>query len=249
MDGVPALIYKIMPESAVSGIREICEKSKMAKSTRVNGVPTKSAVFGPLPASPSRSTCFCRFSRALHEQKQFIPAIARYAEFVTEQYQEFFPDEFARDSRWVEDNVVPDWRWLPGPYQTFNINTNFAIPYHRDSGNVPGSLSNVLILSRGITGGELVCPELGIALSQRNRAWTLFNGEGLLHGVMPIEYRSTAAYRSSIVLYTLKGMNGCQSREDELIKTRDLLTSRARRTNEERLAKVREMNKRVLSKK
>lgn len=249
VDGIPSLIYKILPESELSGIRHICESASMQKSARVNGVPTKSCVFGAMPASPSRSTCFCRYSRATHEQKEYLSAIRRYAEFVDDIYRASFPERYNRDMTWVSDKVHSDWRWLPGPYQTLNINTNFAIPYHRDSGNVPGSLSNVLILSKRIRGGQLVCPELGITLSQRDRAWVLFNGEGLLHGVRPVIFDGPNAYRSSIVLYTLKGMGACRSRSDELIKTRELLTMRARRSKEERIEKVRQMNKRILDRK
>ena len=248
VDDKPVLLYLVLPESDVRGVREVATTAKMSKSARVNGVPTKSCVFGAMPASPSRTSCFCRFSRATHEQSRYLDRIRAYNKLVNGVYQEHFPDHYQADLKWVEDNVHQDWRWMPGPYQTFNVNTNFAIPYHTDKGNVNGSLSNVLILSRGIEGGELVCPELKITLSQRDRAFTLFTGGDIVHGVRPIKYRSSKSYRSSMVLYTLKGMRTCSGRDEELTKTKAMLTKRAAMTTEERKNKVREMNKGVLKK-
>lgn len=249
VDGVPALLYQILPESMVHGLRYIAENADMSMSKRVNGVPTRAAVFGTLPASPSRSTCFCRFSRPTHDQKEMLPPLMDFNQHVDRMYRETFPEAYARDMAWVESKVNADWRWMPGPYQTVNFNTNFAIPYHFDKGNVPGSLSNVLILSKDITGGQLVCPTLGVSLSQRDRAWTLFNGEGLLHGVRPIKYlRGERSYRSSIVYYTLRAMAACGSRSEEISRTQTRLTERARRTNAERLDKVRKMNRGLLAK-
>ena len=111
-----------------------------------------------------------------------------------------------------------DYRLIDTPYTTANINVNHAIKYHKDSGNIKESFSNVLILKEHCTGGELVLPDYRIALKQSDGALCIFSGQKEIHGVMPIKPYKKDFYRASIVYYTLAQLEHCYPYKQEVTR-------------------------------
>lgn len=69
------------------------------------------------------------------------------------------------------------------PWTTGSINSATATAYHRDTRNLPNTWSGMLVLrGAGVDGGELVLPELGIAIDLRDGDVLFFDGGDLWHG-------------------------------------------------------------------
>jgi hypothetical protein len=245
MDGKPVMLHVILDDSITRPMRDLSKRVKVHKGIRSNGIPKKSSVFGCVPRSASRSD-YCRFTRQTHEDIDGFRTVVEFGKTVSDLYRRYFPDKYKLACDEISSTVDPDWLYHDIPYLTCNFNINHAIKHHRDSGNFKSHLSNVLILKNDISGGELVCPEFGIALGQADNSLTIFDGQGILHGVMPIKSLSEDSYRSSIVYYTLSGMKNCLNRADELSRFQLSRTAKESVNTEDRRAKVMEMNKRIL---
>ena len=125
---------------------------------------------------------------------------------------------------------------------------NHAIPYHVDGGNFKSALSNVLILKQNISGGELVLPEYGITLSQRDRALCIFDGQSIIHGVRPIivERQDQPHYRASIVYYSMHGMRLCLDKKEEYNRLKKIRTEKESRSTEDRNQLVSRINRKLI---
>lgn len=229
--------YRILPKDVIEPMRRVSLASKMAKTKRMNGTPTQSAVYGVMPRSEGRGMEYCRFTRASHEQKNHLSIIRDFNEVLTGIYQAGFPDEYAKAMAKMTE-IHDDWKWMNGPFLTCNFNVNYAIPYHYDAANMKDSLSNVLILKNRVAGGELVCPEVDVTFSQRDGALILFYGGQILHGVMPIKETPGVGevYRSSVVYYTLGKCKHCLSRADENYRARMRYDQNMRKDQSVRIA-------------
>jgi len=236
-DGRVIAAYRILPPDIIKNMRTIAVEADMAKTKRMNGTPTQSAVYGMMPRSAGRGMEYCRFTVASQKRHDHMRMIRDFNDLLVDIYRTNFPDSFAEAMRGVEE-VHPDWRWMSGPFLTCNFNVNYAIPYHLDAGNMKQALSNVLVIKNRIQGGELVCPEYDITFSQRDGALILFHGYDIIHGVMPIqEVRGLGpAYRASIVYYTLKQCRNCLSRGDEAARAKAQYDKHMHKSQEDRLA-------------
>ena len=104
--------------------------------------------------------------------------------------------------------IAPCW-WLRGaPWTSGIINVNNALPYHRDGGNIVGTLSAMLCLRRGVGGGALHLAEYGVWLAVPDRSVITFSGQSVLHGVSPLVIRR-GGRRFTIVWYTRRNMIPC----------------------------------------
>lgn len=222
----PAAGYFIMPESFLKDIRRVAKATKFSKSFRTHkGLATQSTVYGVMPRHTFRND-FCRFTKSSYKEKELFAIMNFGCEMACEIYEKYFPLHYKAALKEVQESVPADWRHNETPYLTININVNHAIKYHRDSGNFKGALSTVLILREGISGGELVCPEYGFTLSQRDGAFTLFEGQKVVHGVLPIKREQEGGYRASIVYYSLSDLHNCYPYQDEIKRAQKIATTR-----------------------
>lgn len=239
------IIYKILPKIVSDGFRHVVQNTKYQKSGRVMGLPTKSTVMGVMSRVAHRND-YCRFTAASYAETHNFAVMTSYNEYISSIYQEYLPEHYRAAMEEIS-TVDGSWRYVDTPYLTCNVNVNHAIPYHYDKGNMNKALSTVIIISSGVKGGELVCPEFGLTLSQRDGALTLFSGRNILHGVMPITYVSPESYRASIVYYSLSGMSNCLCRDEELGRIAGLTTHRNRnKYSEETKKKIVKINKKRL---
>jgi hypothetical protein len=208
------MIYKKIPANCLSLAWDLANSVKTRKSFRTQGATTQSSIFGVLPRNALRSN-FCRFSSDMKKHKQEISKAKSLTESIFEIYKSLMPKEASDFESIINTSIHPDWRWNKSPFLTLNLNINFGISFHKDAGNFD-DFSNVLILAKHIEGGELVFPELGIALSQKNGFLAIFNGKKYIHGVAPIKPLSSQAKRVSIVAYSMALCKNCLSQKEEL---------------------------------
>lgn len=224
----PVGIYLKIKNDMLSRIRKACISTKYVKTYRARrAIPTQSSVFGSLPRVPLRND-YCRYSVQSKKERNNYEYLFEFSLVLVQLYKQYLPEQLIHDLNVIKSTVNADY--LPkdnSPFTTANINVNHAIKYHRDTGNFKGNLSNVLILKDGIIGGELVFPEYGFALSQEDSFLSIFDGQGEIHGVMPIAKTKENSYRASIVYYTLENMKHCYPFKEELKRIQNLSTIRA----------------------
>jgi hypothetical protein len=211
--------YFLLPEENISAMRSICHNTKISKTARVTtGLPTQSSVFGAVSRTALRQD-YCRFTANTRNEKSNFEAVLQYAEVAASIHKKFFPQNYELAMQEAK-NISGGWLMGSTPYATCNFNFNHAIKHHVDTGNIEEVFSNVLILRRGVLGGQLVLPDYGVALAQQDRAFTVFRGYSEVHGVMPIKAIEPEGYRASIVLYTLKTMKHCYPFQEEIERVR-----------------------------
>jgi hypothetical protein len=227
MGGRVVLVYKILTEEQVKLPRLVTASTKPVSTNRTHrGLPTQSSVFGFLPRVALRVD-YCRLSAKSKEEHENYELAFKFSETLCNIYKKYLPVEYGNALEEINATVHKDYRPQNTPFLTCNFNINHAIRYHRDSGNYRGAFSNVLILKKNVVGGYLVCPEIGITLSQCDRALTIFDGQSILHGVTPIKKTSEGGYRSSIVYYTLHSMRHCYPFQEELERLQKVKTAQA----------------------
>jgi len=230
LDGECIGVYINVDKKLLRGLRQAVKDTKYVETYRTNALPTKSSVFGALPRVALRND-FCRLSNKTFEEKANMKRLMGFQDILCDIYKKHLPEQFQKDLKYVRENVDGDYRLVDTPYTTVNINVNHAIKHHRDSGNIKGSFSNVLILKENCLGGELVMPEYGIALEQSDGALCIFRGQQEIHGVMPLTPLKEDFYRASIVWYTMAQLKHCYPYKDEVtrlnLKKRERAVKRA----------------------
>ena len=221
-------IYLKINHPLINEIRKASLETKYVKTYRTHkALPTQSSVFGALPRIAVRND-YCRFSTQTKNEKKNTQRLFTFMQVLTNIYKEHLPEQYEHDAKVIKENVNQDYLLKENkPFATANINVNHAIKYHRDTGNFRGNLSNVLILKDGIIGGELVFPEYGFALAQEDSYLSIFDGQGEIHGVMPISKTKENPYRASVVYYTLENMKHCYPFKMEVERLQKLSTERA----------------------
>ena len=109
------------------------------------------------------------------------------------------------------------------------INDNNPLLYHFDAGNYKGVYLAMFGFKKGIEGGFLSVPEIDLRFKIGNKSLTLFDGQGLIHGVTPIKKTHPDAKRYTIVYYSLQQMWNCKTPGTELEILRERRTSLERR--------------------
>jgi hypothetical protein len=222
-------LYIKIDENLSKGIRLASINTKYVKTYRTSALPTQSSVFGSLPRAVLRND-YCRFSAQSKNEKQNTNILFNFLPHLTEIYKTYLPKQYEHDLSTIKENVNTDYVIADtAPFTTANINVNHAIKYHKDTGNFRGNLSNVIILRDGIIGGELVFPEYGFALAQEDSYLSIFDGQGEIHGVMPISKTKENPYRASIVYYTLENMKHCYPFKMEVARLQNLASIRSNR--------------------
>jgi len=240
--GRPVLFYTALPKDILADMREVVKTTKYTNTNRTRGLPTKSSTFGAMPRVALRCN-YCRFTTYTRTERANFERILRFRNHIAQFYEKYFPENYSESMSEIQKLIHPDWFAGADPslWLTCNINVNIAIPYHRDSGNMKTQFSNVIILRENVRGGELVCPEFGISLSQRDGALTIFDGQSIAHGVMPIYTKSPGAYRASIVFYTLQEMKHCLSLKGEVDRVKAAHTASERVSCGARREKIKKM--------
>lgn len=219
--------YFKAPKQIITLGKFISKNTSPTKSSRTrHGVPQLSTVYGPLPRIPIRED-YCRFSKKTKQEKKTMVAAFELNKMVAQFYQTHLPENYQKAIERVKKEINNDYRLVNTPWTNLNINMNQIIKFHRDRGNNPDDMSNVLIVKEGCEGGYLACPEYGFTLHQGDGFMVFFYGQKILHGVTPCKFYGGRAFRSSIVNYTLKNLKHCYPFEEELKRLKQVKTNQA----------------------
>lgn len=195
------------------------------KNTRTSGLVTTSRIFGFNPRNVIRKD-FCSATSLAKEQPEYHATIASYAAKVGEYYERLNPELYNQHQKTTDEHVIGDYRIKESPFTSGIINKNNPLKYHFDGGNFADVWSGMLVFKGDVSGGYLSVPQYDIGFELKHNSLLMFDGQGLMHGVTPIKRMSEAAFRYSIVYYSLRQMWNCLPITDELLRIKKLRTER-----------------------
>jgi len=98
-----------------------------------------------------------------------------------------------------------DKKWRFGNLYTSSIsNYNISAPFHKDTGNVKGSVNIIYTKRHQSKGGCLNVPDYGLTFEQADNSMLVYPAWMNVHGVTPIVPLQEGGYRNSLIFYSLK---------------------------------------------
>jgi hypothetical protein len=214
---------------------------------RSSGMVTVSLKFGKRPKTSWRFP-YCSDYILERQNPRLNRALMEHADLILPWYEHFNRALFELHHEAVT-KIHPAWSWNP-VFTSGVANRDSQLPYHFDAGNFRSVWSGMFGLKENIREGALAIPELGLALPINDGSLTLFDGQGLLHGVTPIrrtvsgalsrpaaklaqrQNAARAGRRYTIVYYGLQGMWHCLEPSAEAERAAVLRTAREARRRE-----------------
>lgn len=213
------IVYIVMPKTPAKLLQSLL-KIKYDKNKRLAGLITHSRIFAYKPREKIRND-MCTSTSLAVQMPQEHKIICDFANDLTNYYKKYCPEVFNEHLTVAKEKVLPEWKIGDTPFTSGIINQNNALHYHFDSGNFKEVYSNMVAFKSNTKGGHLSIPEYDIGLEISNNSIVLFDGQKICHGVTPIKLMSKAAYRYTIVYYTLQQMWKCEPIDEELARIRD----------------------------
>ncbi len=174
---------------------------------RSSGIPTNSTVFGAMPRRPLGRGDWCTRTALEATDKPLAAALMRLSQDAEEAvYAKVAPARYARHVR-AAQGILPTYR-ITQAFSSGILNRDARLPYHFDSGNVPGQWSMMFTFKDQCAGGNLVLPELNVIIENHHGSILLFDGQSLLHGVSGFEI-AEEGHRVTIVYYTMQELFKC----------------------------------------
>jgi hypothetical protein len=202
------------------------QRIQYRKTDRSGGLVTNSRIFGWSPRVTHRKD-FCSGTSLLDDFPREHGIIADYAKVVEAVYRELAPTVWL-SHRDKAERIKANWHLPESVYTSGIINKDNPLNYHFDSGNIPATFSSMLVFKKDVDGGHLNLPDYGFSIECADSSLVVFDGQGILHGVTPIEKKSINAFRYSVVFYTLQSMWNCLNPGEELARIRE---TKAKREN------------------
>tara|TARA_R100000781_G_scaffold114904_1_gene87800 strand:+ start:1393 stop:2196 length:804 start_codon:yes stop_codon:yes gene_type:complete len=177
---------------------------KYGKYKLDNPVLQYSTILGSLaPRALLRRTYPSRSS--VHSDKKaqtFIKAMLATAMESEKVIKEVAPTIYERQMKMFESI---DDKWKFGNMFTSSIsNFNIAAAFHRDTGNLVGSVNVILTKRNNSKGGSLNVPDYNTTFEQADNSMLVYPAWRNMHGVTPIKPIHETGYRNSLIFYSLK---------------------------------------------
>jgi hypothetical protein len=181
---------------------------KYGKRGEENLVEQYSTILGSVAPRPMMRRPYPTIS-SVHKNKKaktFITAMLAAAKESEEVIKQITPTIYEKQQEIFKD-VKPEWRF--GNMFTSSIsNFNIAAPFHRDTGNIVGSVNVILTKRNNSKGGSLNVPDYGATFEQADNSMLVYPAWRNVHGVTPIIPIAEGGYRNSLIFYPLKAFVG-----------------------------------------
>lgn len=226
-NGEIKFVYDFIPDDVdTSSLVEALKSIKYHEGKRARGLVSRSRIFGYRPRLEMRAD-FCSSTSLAAECPREHGLVCDFATTIEKIYRERHPDGYKKHQE-DTSKVKKEWKINEGIFTSGIINKNNPLKYHFDTGNFTKVYSCMPVFKAGIKGGHLALPEYGIGIELKDRSIFMFDGQGILHGVTPIQYESPLSYRFSVVYYSLKRIWQCLEIDQELARIRNKKTKRER---------------------
>lgn len=177
---------------------------KYGKRGEENLVEQYSTILGSVAPRPMMRRPYATIS-SVHKAKTaqtFVKAMLATALESEKVIQQIAPSIYEKQVEVFKD-IKEEWRF--GNLFTSSIsNFNIAAPFHRDTGNIVGSVNVILTKRNNSKGGSLNVPDYGATFEQADNSMLVYPAWRNVHGVTPIIPIAEGGYRNSLVFYPLK---------------------------------------------
>ena len=182
---------------------------KSGNEARLSGMVVTHSTFGysdPVPLRRRYGCSRCAFDVQYPEVASMIYDFVSKAE---KRFRQYAPGAYRRTAENVTSQIHRPWLIAGAPWTSGIINNTAALPYHKDSGNIPGSWSAMLSARKGIDGGFLHLLDYDVYLAVPHGSISIFDGQSVAHGVTPFQPIGADAYRYTLVCYAKSKMKDC----------------------------------------
>jgi hypothetical protein len=173
-----------------------------------NVVAQYSCILGSIPPKPHMKRAYPSIS-SVHTSKTaqtFIKAMLALGAESEELIKELMPDQYEKQLQLFQ--AVPE-KWKFGKLFTSSIsNYNISAPFHRDTGNIEGTVNVIICKKFNSKGGDLHVPDYDLTIGQKDNSILVYPAWRNVHGVTPILPTFEGGYRNSLVFYPLKAFVG-----------------------------------------
>lgn len=184
-------------------------------SARQSGIRSESRVFGVTPPVPMRKRYGCGYSRFNSQYPEIYSLLTSVIERAENVLSEYMPEMFEKHRSLVGDLIHKDWRIGDSHFTSGNINNTAALPYHKDRGNIKGTVNIMVCVRSGVEGGSLHLPEWDLNLAIPDWSISTFDGQSYWHGVTPFTRTKKDSHRYTIVYYAKQAISGGVAYADE----------------------------------
>jgi len=175
---------------------------------RALGTSQMSVILGSIPPKPQFKRPYPNISQVHRDKrsKTFIKAMWGACVESEKIIKQLTPHLHTNQTELYND-VKKQWRF--GNLFTSSIsNYNISAPYHKDTGNIKGSVNVILTKRSNADGGCLNVPEYNATFEQADNSMLVYPAWRNVHGVTPIVPLKDGGYRNSLIFYGLKAFKG-----------------------------------------
>lgn len=184
-------------------------------SMRLSGIDYQNRTFGTSAPVPLRRRYGCSYDQFNTQYPEIYALIKDMTKVAWDTLNEYMPEAQAEHEKIVAESINQDWLVPGGAWTSGIINNTAALAYHKDSGNLKGTVSAMLGMRSRVSGGSLHMPEYDLTLGIPDGSMTFFDGQAIWHGVTPLVNERPNAYRYTVVWYAKSGIKVCGSAADE----------------------------------
>lgn len=204
-DNVPKTIMDRM-----STISNEIDKTKVHSraASRAQGCSQYSTILGSIAPNPVMRRPYPNISAVHRHQKAELFIKAMWSSCIEAEMliKNIAPNLYKSQTEIFED-VDNEWRF--GNIFTSSIsNFNISAPFHRDTGNLKGTVNVILTKRHNANGGCLNVPDYNVTFQQSDNSMLVYPAWKNVHGVTPIRQISEDGYRNSFIFYPLKAFKG-----------------------------------------
>jgi len=189
-------------------MQNVYKKGMTRKEAKAEGTVQMSTILGSIPPKPHMRRPYPNISSVhrIETAKTFVKAMWGACLEAEQIVKQLTPHIYERQVELFED-VKEDWRF--GTMYTSSIsNFNISAPFHRDTGNIQGTVNIILTKRHNANGGCLNVPDYNITFEQADNSMLVYPAWKNVHGVTPIKPIAEGGYRNSLIFYPLKAFKG-----------------------------------------
>jgi len=178
------------------------------KSIQRNSVKQFSTILGSIPPKPHMKRPYASIS-SVHSHKSaqtFIKAMLLLAKESENLIKEILPEQYQKQVELFKD-VPEKWRFA-NLFTSSISNYNISSAFHRDTGNIQGTVNVIICKKHNSKGGDLHIPDYNATIGQKDNSILIYPAWRNVHGVTPIIPTFKEGYRNSLVFYPLKAFKG-----------------------------------------
>ena len=189
-------------------MQNVYKKGMTRKEAKAEGTVQMSTILGSIPPKPHMRRPYPNISSVHRDKKAqtFVKAMWGACLEAEKIVKQLTPHIYKKQQELFED-IKDEWKF--GTMYTSSIsNFNISAPFHRDTGNIQGTVNIILTKRHNANGGCLNVPDYNVTFEQADNSMLVYPAWKNVHGVTPIKPIAENGYRNSLIFYPLKAFKG-----------------------------------------